>query len=380
MHAGGSQQSPKIRIVYIISRINFNLVPVFTTIATPPPPQTSRTMTDQRGIYYDKSRDPRVNTSTDSGDQPTQKEWIRRPMTSTSNANGLVIAENISDPFICSLVDDEGRPCQGQFSGVINFPYPVASTSTYLQVERLNRFTQHIQKFHKNLQPGSFDTVNGRGRYIASAVAQKKPPPRKGSENRVEGLNAPPIPQDPMTSTILGSSSLKRRQLESVPEEPDESPLAKRSRAAENKHVEKPLNWDIVIANIRAMAKTSNEAAQSAPTEESSRSRAPSESLRPPAAPCDPTPHHDQGLEERFRAIEASLEDKFSQLMDRLHALETRPPPPAAPCDPTPHDQGLEERFRALEASLEEVLPNHGSSPCFGNETSTRSGTGRNSR
>jgi hypothetical protein len=54
----------------------------------------------------------------------------------------------------------------------------------------------------------------------------------------------------------------------------------------------------------------------------------------PPAALCDPppvsTPYHDQGLEERLRALEASLEDKFSQLMDRLHGLETRPQPPPA--------------------------------------------------
>jgi hypothetical protein len=113
---------PKIRTVYIISRINFNLVPVFTTTTTPPPPQ--RTMTDRRGaVFYDKSGDPRVNR-TDSGDQPQQNEWIRKPMSSPSKANGLVIGEKICDPFICSLVDDEGRPCQGQFSGVINFPYP----------------------------------------------------------------------------------------------------------------------------------------------------------------------------------------------------------------------------------------------------------------
>ena len=65
-------------------------------------------------------------------------------------------------------------------------------------------------------------------------------------------------------------------------EEPDKSPLAKRSRPAENKQVEKPLDWDVVIANIRAMGKASNEATQSAPKAEVSRSRAPSES------PCDP--------------------------------------------------------------------------------------------
>jgi hypothetical protein len=225
------------------------------------------------------------------------------------------------------------------------FPLPVAGTSTYLQVERLSRFTQHLLKFHKNIQPGIFDTVNGRGRYIASAVALKTPPPRKGSKNRVEGLYAlssPPIAQDPMTPTSLGSSSLKRPQLESVPEEPDESPLAKRSRAAEDKHVEKPLDWDVVIAKIRAMGKASNEATQSAPSDP------------PPVSPIT----HDQEVEERFRTLEASLDDKFSQLMDRLDAMETRNLPPAALCDPPPvstpyHDQGL-ERLRALEASLED--------------------------
>src|ERR1700685_1139596 len=97
------------------------------------------------GNYYDESRAPQVNNTRTT--QPTPKIWIRKPTTSTSKVNGLVIGEKISDPFICSLVDDEGRPCQGQFSGVINFPYPVASTSTYLQVERLNSFNEHILKF-----------------------------------------------------------------------------------------------------------------------------------------------------------------------------------------------------------------------------------------
>jgi len=161
-----------------------------------------------------------------------------------------------------------------------------------------------------------------------------------------------------MTPTSLGSSSLKR-QLESVPEEPDESPLAKRSRAAQDEHVEN--DWDVAIAKIRALGKPSNEPSQSAPKAEVSKSSAPSQSPPPPPAPWDPPPvsriTHDLGLEERFRALEASFEDKFSQLMDRL---DTRPPPePAAPCDPptvsTPYyDRGLEERFRVLEASLED--------------------------
>ena len=174
------------------------------------------------------------------------------------------------------------------------FPLPVAGTSTYLQVERLSRFTQHLLKFHKNIQPGIFDTVNGRGRYIASAVALKTPPPRKGSENRVEGLYAlssPPIAQDPMTPTSLGRSSLKRRQSESVSEEPDQSPLAKRGRGAdsEDKNVEDILTWDVVISKLRSMAQPSNEP-QSVPMEEVSTTRARSESPPPPPPPCDPPP------------------------------------------------------------------------------------------
>jgi hypothetical protein len=39
-----------------------------------------------------------------------------------SESNRLVIRENVSDPFICSLLDDDGRPCERQFSGVTDFP------------------------------------------------------------------------------------------------------------------------------------------------------------------------------------------------------------------------------------------------------------------
>jgi hypothetical protein len=90
--------------------------------------------------------------------------------------------------IICCLVDDEGRPCQRQFSGVIDFPYPVASTSTYLQVDPANHFWEHLLRFHRHIQPGTFDIVIRRGRFFVEAVIQNPAPSPMGSENTVEGL------------------------------------------------------------------------------------------------------------------------------------------------------------------------------------------------
>jgi hypothetical protein len=212
----------------------------------------------------------------------------------------------------------------------------------------------HASFVHKNLQRGTFDTVNGSGRFIASAAAQQnQSPPRDG----LNVLSSPPIPQDTITPTSL-RSCLKRRPLESVPEEPDESPLPKRSRPPEDENV----NWDTIIDKLRSMAQTSNEQTQSVPTEELSTSSAPPESPPPTPAPCDPprvsrptplptesvsSPLFDmealggvvnslpqiQGLEQRFQALEdnqTALRSALSQVMDRLDAMEARLQPPPA--------------------------------------------------
>jgi len=248
----------------------------------------------------------------------------------------LVVGANLSDPFICSLIDDKGRPCPQTFSGV----------------NLATRFKLHVSFVHKNLKPGTFDTVDGKGRFIA--VAQSAPPPR-GSEKSAEGLNV----LSPPTSL---RSSLKRRQLDSVPEEPDESPLAKRSRAAEENPVESFITLDDVIAKIEAFAKSLNEPTQSVPTESTPPPPTPSDPLpvarRTPSPPEQQSPTQSvspplfdmealgavvkslpqiQGLEERLQALEdnqtalrTALRSTLSQLMDRLDAMEARPPPPPA--------------------------------------------------
>lgn len=51
--------------------------------------------------------------------------WTARKTSATTEmqstqqeTNGLIIGNGISDPFICSLLDDGGRPCEQHFSGV----------------------------------------------------------------------------------------------------------------------------------------------------------------------------------------------------------------------------------------------------------------------
>jgi hypothetical protein len=57
--------------------------------------------------------------------RPLSPTTERKPTTSIevqSESNGLVLGDNISYSFICSLLDDEGRPCERQFSGVTDSP------------------------------------------------------------------------------------------------------------------------------------------------------------------------------------------------------------------------------------------------------------------
>jgi hypothetical protein len=164
-----------------------------------------------------------------------------------------------------------------------------------LQDDRITRFKRHVASLHKNLKYGTYDTVNEKGRFISPAVGQQNaPPPRV------------------MTPTSLERTSLKRGQLESVPEEPDESPLAKRAAGG--------FNILDVIADMEAMGRASrgasNDPNQLVPTEGAS-TRTPTTS-EPASRP------QIQGLEERIHALERSLEDKFSKIMDRLDAMEAR--------------------------------------------------------
>ena len=294
---------------------------------------------------------------------PRTRYQFPQPLKEVTVCEGLVIGDNISDPFICCLVDDTGRPCEIEFLGVINFPYPVVSTLTYLQVSRIERFKMHVNIVHRNLQPGTFDTVNGCGRFIASPprdglnVLSSPPiprdpviptsrrssliasPPRDG----LHVLASPPIPRDPVTPTSR-RSSLKRRPLESVPEEPDESPLAKRSRPAD---VENRLDLDVVIEKIYSLAqRPSNEPTRPVPTEEVSK-RAPSAPPPPPTAPGDPpsvsrrTPSipeptsrpQMQGVEAR---IEAPTQSVPTEEVSTSRAPSEPPPPRTAPSDPPP--------------------------------------------
>jgi len=52
-------------------------------------------------------------------------------MSTQPETNGLVIGNDISDPFICSLLDDEWKPCDKTFSGVRPKSFTSLSTHTH---------------------------------------------------------------------------------------------------------------------------------------------------------------------------------------------------------------------------------------------------------
>jgi hypothetical protein len=138
----------------------------------------------------------------------------------TSESIDLTIGE-LSDPFTCNLSDDGGSSCEIMFSGVIRSNHDADGKDN-----RAKLWKKHVSILHKDLPPGYFRAVNGRGKFTAdiSNESSTESNPTSG-EPKTLSTGA-----GQLSSVHLGKSSMKRGNPCSAVESSEDNPTLKKRR------------------------------------------------------------------------------------------------------------------------------------------------------